>query len=279
LNKNLPIKQLQETTFNQKATVGEEMEEILDGVHGTEPVGVGTPVDTSLFMVEDEEKVHLILSKKTAPTTPTAVKTPTTELTNIYSTSSILPFTTTSKTITNYLISNTSISHEQSNHAEDRNKNKQIIQLRDTSGWDPTRRKINTISTQLEEDNRSQMAFISDKRRLQNTIQQKTRSMETETTVSIKGRPVPPERGDYKIPQSRNHRDITDSEPKLSVQVLHASRRDKTQTDSRLPTAKSICSSRTLQNGRCTGVTRLDRKRRLVVQARSQGCIRRGTYS
>ncbi|KAG1032972.1 hypothetical protein G6F25_010875 [Rhizopus arrhizus] len=151
--------------------------------------------------------------------------------------------------------------------------------LHRSNGWDLARWEIETFLTILAIYCTTSLAIISYFSRIQNTVGLQSYPVEIKTATTRNRRTASRRRRRSTVPRGRYYRNITKSRRTLPVQLLHSTGTDKTETHPRLSETKRVCTMRPLQDGRCAGITRNHRRRRLAMQVGLKRCVYRSAYS
>ncbi|CAO3702802.1 unnamed protein product [Rhizopus stolonifer] len=101
-------------------------------------------------------------------------------------------------------------------------------------GWNFIRREIAAVSSAMEEDGEPQMTFVSNRRRLSNTVSVITFPMEDKTDEIIASGSRGNILSSSEIFESRDYRSLTNPKRELFVQLLHDPGTNKETPDSRL---------------------------------------------
>lgn len=145
--------------------------------------------------------------------------------------------------------------------------------LRDPEGWHLTRWTPDRFSPILERYNKSPMAIISSIRRIQDTMDEDTDSMDVNANEDEHRGTDGSRPGSQQLPQIRNHRAVTDAERRLSVQLFYDSRTEQETPNPGLQTHQHLRAVFAFQNGGCTSITGYHQERRLSLQNRSERCV------
>ncbi|KAG0951792.1 hypothetical protein G6F57_002861 [Rhizopus arrhizus] len=119
----------------------------------------------------------------------------------------------------------------------------------------------------------SQMAIVSDSRRLSSLIPITAISMDDKTNEIIVTGPRSNLFSSRKILDSRDYRSLPDPKRDLSVQLLYDPGTNEEKTNFRLFPTQPLLTISTLQDGRCSSSKADHRERRPDVQTGSQGYI------
>ncbi|KAG1040133.1 hypothetical protein G6F43_012349 [Rhizopus delemar] len=216
---------------------------------------VGTHVDTE--DIEEDEILFLGKTKLGIPTIPQRTTTRTTT-----TTTTIPATTTTANTVNKVTITNTSGTQLSLYYPTRRYK---------------TRRTPTALPSILGNNRYSQVATINRTTRLQNSIPFTPTTMETKTTTTELTRTTSSQRSSGEIPLVRHNRNLTNSEPRLSIALLHYSGTEQTTTHLRLSKTEQFYPMPPFQDGRSPSSEGDYGEKRLSLQDRSKGRLCSGT--
>jgi hypothetical protein len=123
------------------------------------------------------------------------------------------------------------------------------------------------------------MASINCEGGIQNSICLPSNTMETQIIKYKPSRSASSKRSSQQIPFSRNSRNYANTIRKISFKVFHDTRKHQETANSGLSKIESTHPVRTFQDGRSTGVKRVNRKGRFHVQDRLERCLHRSSNS
>ena len=153
------------------------------------------------------------------------------------------------------------------------------IQLHYSFRRNSSRRSTSPISELLENRNESPMALISDSAWLQNPILKAANSVEESYETTNSRGAISCQRSSSEISRRRYDREVSNTRPKVSFEILYTTGTDEETTNSRLPNSELFYPSRALQDGGSSRAKRTDREGRLHMQNRIKRCVCRGSYT
>jgi hypothetical protein len=133
--------------------------------------------------------------------------------------------------------------------------------------------EITEVLLSMGKVNTSQMAIVSDSRRLSSLIPITAISMEDKTNEIIITGPRSNHFSNRKILDSRDYRSFADPKRELSVQLLYDPGTNEEKTDFRLFPTQPLLTISTLQDGGRASSKTDHRERQPDVQTGSKGCI------